>query len=122
MSNAQIHRKYLRFKFGEEIFEYCCLPNGLSTAPRLFTKLMRVLFSELRKDGHKSVVYIDDSLLVSDNNQDCMNGINVTIYILKKAGFCINWEKSMLVPSHRIEFLGFVLSSTSMMIYVTEKN
>ena len=120
VSIAEIHRKYLRFKFEGKVFEYCCLPNGLSTAPRLFTKLMRVLFSELRKDGHMSVMYIDDSLLVADNKQDCIRGINDTIDILKKAGFCINWEKSMLAPCHRIEFLGFVLSSSSMRIYVSE--
>ena len=36
----------------EFFFHYTCLPNGLSSAPCIFTKIMKPLFSKLRSDGH----------------------------------------------------------------------
>ena len=40
---AQEHRKYLRFIWRSKLYQYTCFPNGLSSAPRLFTKLMVTL-------------------------------------------------------------------------------
>ena len=34
---VQEHRKYLQFMWGGKLFQYACLPNGLSSAPRYFT-------------------------------------------------------------------------------------
>ena len=42
------HRKFLRFLFEGELYEFTCLPNGLSCAPRFFTKIMRVALAHLR--------------------------------------------------------------------------
>ena len=36
------HRKYLRFMFEGQLYEFTCLPNELSSAPRFFTKIMKV--------------------------------------------------------------------------------
>lgn len=36
---AQEHRKYLRFVWRSKLYQYTCFPNGLSSAPRLFTTL-----------------------------------------------------------------------------------
>lgn len=33
--------KYLKFKFNGRLYQYTCLPNGLSCAPRVFTKLLK---------------------------------------------------------------------------------
>ena len=38
---AEEDQKYLRFVWKNKIFQYTCLPNGLLSAPRLFTKLMK---------------------------------------------------------------------------------
>ncbi|PFX22060.1 Gag-Pol polyprotein [Stylophora pistillata] len=35
------HRKYLRFIFKNNLYEFTCLPTGLSSVPRSFTKLMK---------------------------------------------------------------------------------
>ena len=39
------HRRYLRFVWRDKHYEYLCLPFGLSTAPRLFTKLLKPALS-----------------------------------------------------------------------------
>ena len=43
------HRKYLQFIWKGQTYHFTCYPNGLSSAPRNFTKITKVLFSELRK-------------------------------------------------------------------------
>ena len=63
---AEQHRKYLKFIWKDKLFQYSCLPNGIAMAPRLFTKLMKVVFASLRKMGYMNCGYIDDSLLLGD--------------------------------------------------------
>ena len=65
------HRKHVRFKlknqssflflamFWEHLnrhqsFQFTCLPNGLSSAPRIFTKLLKPAYSVLRSKGLKT--------------------------------------------------------------------
>ena len=35
------NRKYLKFAWRDTLYQYTCLPNGLSSAPRIFTKIMK---------------------------------------------------------------------------------
>ena len=56
------HRKYLKF-FWKRPYEYVVMPNGYSDAPRVFTKVSKPGFAELRAAGHLSVVFLDDSYL-----------------------------------------------------------
>ena len=63
---AKDHRKYLRFKFQGVLYEYTCLPNGLASAPRAFTKLMKPVYAHLRSLGHHLVGYIDDIILLAE--------------------------------------------------------
>ena len=64
-------RKYLKFIWQVKLYAFTCLPNGLSTASRIFTKVLKPMFSTLRKLGHTNVAYIDDSLLQSDTFEGC---------------------------------------------------
>ena len=61
------HQKYLKFIFDGILYQYTCLPNGLSSAPRLFTKLLKPVYATLRSMGHLSSGYIDDSYLQGDS-------------------------------------------------------
>ena len=62
-------RKYLRFLFQEKLYQFTCLPQGLSSAPRVFTKLLKIPLSHLRKvEKVNSSIYIDD-LFVEDKNE-----------------------------------------------------
>ena len=45
------HRKYLRFKWKNQLFQFTCLHNGLSSVPRIFTKLMKPAYSALGCKG-----------------------------------------------------------------------
>ena len=115
------HRKFLRFKFEGKTYEYTCLPNGLSTAPRLFTKIMRVLFSCLRKEGVISTTYIDDSLIMAPSKETCTAAVCKAVQLFQRAGFFINWEKSVLDPTQKIEYLGFLVDSHHMLLSLPER-
>ena len=70
ISIAQEHQKFLCFKWGDKIFQHTCLPFGLASAPRLFTKIMKPVFSKLRNLGYVSIGYIDDSLFCGDTVEE----------------------------------------------------
>ena len=60
------HRKYFRFKFQGQLSEFTCLPNGLTSAPRFFTKIVKVALTHLRQTYGMTISgYLDDNLLVN---------------------------------------------------------
>lgn len=107
-------RKYLRFNFQApnsnniSTYEFTAMPYGLSVAPRVFTKIMKEVMSYLRKQGYKSVVYLDDILCIGDTRVQCLNNVHATLTILECLGFVVNYDKSSLTPSQVCTFLGFV--------------
>ena len=58
-------RKKKRFYWEGVLYQFSCLANGLSEAPRKFSKLLKVPFLHLRARGHETSAYIDDSCLIS---------------------------------------------------------
>ena len=117
---AETDKKFFRFTFLGELYEYTCLPFGLSTAPYTFTKLMKPVMFHLRYLGYKSVIYLDDLLLFGNSAIDCQRNIEKTCACLKKLGFIINMEKSSLVPSLRIKYLGLIYDSGNMTVELPE--
>ena len=85
------------------------MPNGLSSAPRCFTKLLKPVYSTLRQYGHINVGYIDDSYLQGSDTTECLLNISDTQTLFTRLGFVINVEKSCFISAQQITFLGFVL-------------
>ena len=61
--------KFLRFRWQDQDFEFTCLPFGLTSAPRVFTKVMRIVIAYLRDRGIRCVIYLDDLLLMNRNRE-----------------------------------------------------
>ena len=116
----QDSRKFLRFKWDEQTYEFTCLPMGLASSPRIFTKLLKPIFSHLRKHGYMNVVYIDDILLVGESQEECYNNMLNTVHLLDQLGFTIHPLKSVLCPMQSIQFLGFMLNSVTMTVTLTD--
>lgn len=91
-------RKFMRVIWNGKLWEYTCLAMGLSSAPRVFTKLLNPVLSELLSRGHQSVIYIDDCYVQAETFDMCLENINDTVNIFENLGFVINREKSMMVP------------------------
>ena len=109
------HQQYLKFYWNSILYTFTCLPMGLSSSPRIFTKVMKPIFSSLRSQfGHVCLNYMDDSLYIGRSALECAETTLHAIELFSKLGFKINRDKSVVVPSQSIEFLGFVLNSVTM--------
>lgn len=113
---AKEHQNFLRFSWNNKIFQFTCLPNGLASAPRYFTKIMKPVYARLRNLGYTNVGYIDDSLLCGDTYYECKENIQETISLIEQIGFIIHPEKSQFEPSKKITFLGNIIDSEEMIV------
>ena len=71
-------RKYLRFSFNDILYEFVCLAFELSTAPYMFTKLLKPVFAFLRSKGIHCVVYLDHILNLASTIEACKKAIIYT--------------------------------------------
>ena len=115
------YQRYLRLFWKEEYYQYIVLLNGFSPAVRVFTKVLTPSFKYLRSKEHLSVKCIDDSLLLGETFEICFKNIRVTVALLRELGFTIHPEKSDLVPTQQITFLGFKINPVKMTITLTEE-
>ena len=112
-------QRYLKFSWEHKLYQFTALPNGLTSGPREFTKMLKPPFSHLRKLGHTIVGYIDDTLLIAQNEEGCSRAIKDTTKFLSDLGFIIHPKKSVLKPTHEIAFLGFIINSQTMSVRPT---
>ena len=111
---AEEDRQYLRFQWKEKVYQFNCLPFGLSSAPWVFTKTTRPVVATLRELGLRVIIYIDDILIIANTESLLRDHIMGVVYLLENLGFVLNYPKSQLIPTQEIEFLGFVVNSTTM--------
>ncbi|KAK6191794.1 hypothetical protein SNE40_003386 [Patella caerulea] len=55
---ARNYRKYLKFQWNSKLYQFRVLPNGLASAPRYFTTLLKPIFAFLRQQALTSSGYI----------------------------------------------------------------
>ena len=115
------HKKYLKFLWAGAPYQFDAMPNGYKDAMRVFTKLLKPVFSHLRELGYVSVIYVDDSLLYGDTFVECLENVKVTLECLQDLGFIIHSKKSVLLPTQIIEFLGFIINTKEMTLTLTSK-
>lgn len=107
-------QKYFRFQWGETVLQWQCMPFGYRDAPRIFTKLLKVIAKEARNQGIRMVVYMDDILVMSQTEAQCRQDRDRLLKILTDFGFTISTKKCILTPSQRMEFLGVIVDSVAM--------
>ena len=115
------HRQYLRFQWKEVIYEFQCLPFGLSSAPRTFTKILKLVIALLRKRGIRCMIFLDDMLVMARMGKELESQIQSIVYLLQQLGFRINWEKSIIVPSQVIQYVGFMVDLRQMLLSLPEE-
>ena len=109
-------RKYLRFMWNGTLWQFKVLPNGLSSAPRLFTKILKPVFAKLREQGHIVVGYLDDTLIMGKTATETKAAVVATTSLLTELGFIVHPHKSVLDPVQEITFLGFRLKTKEMVV------
>ena len=86
-------RKYLRFLWQNRSFQFTCLPFGLSSAPRVFTKVLRPVIAFLRSKGVRCVTYIDDILFMHQDKAKLSEITATAVTLLEALGFLVNIHK-----------------------------
>ena len=110
----------LRFQKAAVTYQFNCLPFGLSSAPRIFTKITRPITAWLRQLGCRMISYINDNLLMASSKQEALLMGQLAVTLLERLGFTINYQKSILEPTQSTQFLGFSLNTVEMTIRVPQ--
>uniref|UniRef100_A0A2A4K1K2 Reverse transcriptase domain-containing protein n=1 Tax=Heliothis virescens TaxID=7102 RepID=A0A2A4K1K2_HELVI len=103
---ANRHRRFLSIVYQKKVFQFTCLPFGLSTAPLTFARVSNWIASRLRQMNIRVIVYLDDFLIANQDPIKLQKDAFKTVQFLQKLGWIINMDKSLQVPSQRIEYLG----------------
>lgn len=108
------HQHFLRFQWKGTKWQFRVLPFGLSSAPCTFTKVMKPVVASLRRLGIRLIVYLDDMLILDHSKERLLVHLASAMKLLISLGFLVNLKKSVLSPTRKIEFLGFLIDSVSM--------
>ena len=86
--------------------QFTCLPFRLATSPREFPKLLRPIVAWLRQQSVKLHIYLDDWLIWAESPEQAQMHAQMTISLIQRLGWVINFEKSDLTLSQDFQFLG----------------
>ena len=117
--HVPIHKqshKFLRFSLNGQIFQFKALAFGLSTSPFVFSYLMNIIATFLRKRAIILHPYLDDWLA---RNQ-CRRTLLEHRHYLTSPGLIINNEKSDLVPTQTFTFIGMEFLSNLNIVSVPQ--
>ena len=115
------HRKFLRFGFEGQVYEYTVLPFGMSLSPRVFVKCTQAAIAPLRQEGIRIASYIDDWLLSAGSEREVHHHTNRVVSHLTSLGFTLNLEKSVFTPSQRTTFIGITLDSIALKAWMSQE-
>ena len=109
-------QKYLRFVWGDSVYQFRALPFGLSLAPWVFTMIARELCASVRGLGIFLRAYLDDWLVHNQDKQMCLAHTQSVLRLATQLGFTINFEKSDLTPAQRFTYLGMSFDTVAYVV------
>lgn len=80
---------YLQFQL-----QFHCLFNGLTLAPRTFTKILKPVFSALRKEDCSIMDYLDDTFLMGHIFNENTNAVLASSKLISNLWFLIHPDQS----------------------------
>ena len=94
-------RKYFCFYWKGQTYQFTSLIMGLSSSHRCLTKILNLVYVTLRRKGHISKAYIDDSCLQGRTKQQCAQIVSDAVHLLDNLGFTVHDKKSVLIPTKK---------------------
>ena len=89
--------------------------------PSKFPKLTKPILAHLHDLGHVITSFIDDSRLNGQTKAEIYESVTDTVKVFDSWGFNIHDEKSQLMLTQEITYLGFVINSQTMTIMLTHE-
>ena len=84
---ATSQKQLVQFQWHGETYQFNCLPFGLTSAPRVFTKILKVAMTILRSLGLRMITYIDDILIMAKTEHLAKEHTAALIFLLENLGF-----------------------------------
>ena len=81
---------------------------SLSTALQVFTSLHSG-FGGPHQQGMRLFCYLDDWLVVAELRELLLHHLDLLLQLCTDLGIVVNWEKSDLQPSARLQYLGMMI-------------
>ena len=108
--------------FDWEGVRYCftSMPFGLTSAPRIFTKVLKVVLVFFRGRGLRVTAWFDDLIIMADSVNLLLEHLYFVRLTLRSLGFLLNDKKSSLIPSQSMLHLGFLWDTVSFSLSVPE--
>ena len=100
-------RRFCCFEWQGKVYRWAVLPFGLSSAPRAYTKLSRVMLKYWRKLGIRCSNYIDDFLFAAATLQEALALRDKVLSDMVRFGWFISFTKSLLQPGQLAAYIGF---------------
>ena len=91
-------RKFLRFHFQNQSYQFRALPFGLSTAPMEFTAVVKEVKLMAQSQGIRIHQYLDDWLIRAPTEDSCHQGTQSLLALCQELGWMVNMQKSELEP------------------------
>ena len=114
------HRKYLRFCFQNQVYQFRALCFGPTVSPRVFTKVVAVVTAHLHRQNIRLASYLDDWLAVNQLRRMLLQNRDVILNLLFHLGFVVNKDKSNLVPTQKLTYIGGLFHLNTGLVYPTE--
>ena len=114
-------QKYLHFNVGDRSYQFTALSFGIATAPLEFTMVAKEVKLMALAEGIRIHQYIDDWLMRAKTKQQCQENTHRLIRLVQSLGWIINFEKSDLIPTQEIEFLGYKFDLRVGLVFPTQK-
>ena len=111
-------RKWVGFIYDGVAYRYNALPFGLSSAPRLFTKMLRPAVRRLREEGHRVVLYLDDMLVLGRSPALARAAWTRATELLQQLGLTLSLPKCQSTPVQRLQFLGVEIDTVRQRLYL----
>ena len=100
-------RKFLRFHFQNQSYQFRALPFGLSTAPMEFTGVVKEVKFMAQSQGIRIHQYLDDWLIRAPTKESCHQGTQSLLALCQELGWMVNMQKSELEPQQVFDFVGY---------------
>ena len=100
-------RKFLRFHFQNQTYQFRALPFGLSTAPMEFTCVVKEVKLMAQCRRIRIHQYLNNWFIRAPTRESCHQGTQSLLALCQELGWIVNLQKSELEPKQVFEFVGY---------------
>ena len=112
-------RKYLRFYYRSQVFQFTSLPFGLATAPQVFTMIVKEVKLMALSRGLRIHQYLDDWPTRSQSQEEAQVNTLAVVDLTHSLGWIK--KKSELKPSQVFSFVGYEYHLDSALVKPTQE-